>query len=107
MQDTDPGKFSNVNIGTDCPDTGVTAAKHYQYADHVPFEDALFEWIDRDDIGDYSMVYTATTRTFTLHPGGQGSDLSGFGDAHLWHQRRRLLVVAGRGRDRHPSDRPR
>jgi len=23
------------------------------------------------------MVYTATTRTFTLHPGGQGSDLSG------------------------------
>jgi hypothetical protein len=82
VQNAAVGK-SNVNIGYTATPSGVTAVKHYQYADHVQFDEALHEFIDRDDFGDYSIVYAATangtsgTRTFTLHNPQLGSDLSG------------------------------
>jgi hypothetical protein len=81
-QRADVGK-SNVNIGYASAPTGKTAVKHYQYADHVQFDEAVREFVDRDDVGDSSVVYAAVangtsgTRTFTLHTPRKGSDLSG------------------------------
>lgn len=74
---------SNVNIGYSGATTGVTAVKHYQYADHIQFDEAIHEFIDRDDTADVSVVYSAAangtsgTRTYTLHAPQKGTDLSG------------------------------
>lgn len=77
---TGPGK-SDLNIGTDTTDTGVLQVKQVQWADHVSWPDQLSEWIDRDDCFDYSMVYTSTTRDFTMHVPQQGVDRRSGGGA--------------------------
>jgi hypothetical protein len=75
-QSSDVGK-SDVNIGYSGSTTGQTSTKHYQYADHVQFDQALAEFIERDDVGDYSIAYTPTTRSLTLHTPRKGTDRSG------------------------------
>ena len=100
---------SDLNVGWSNPggDTGVTMAKHYQYADHVAFDQAIGEFIDRDDIGDVSVEITPNTRTFALHVPRKGTDRTGTRDAHVRWQCRRLPVRRRRRRHHHPRHRPR
>jgi len=74
-QNTAPGK-SDLHLGTHCPPTGKTAAKHYQYADHVQFDRAVAEFVDRGDVADVSVAITPTTRSYTVHPVRKGTDRS-------------------------------
>lgn len=82
VQNAAVGK-SNVNVAYAGATTGVTAVKHYQYADHIQFDEAIHEFIDRDDTADISVVYVAAangtsgTRTYTLHAPQKGTDRTG------------------------------
>jgi hypothetical protein len=76
--------WSDELIATDFPTTGQTAAKHYQYVDEVPADEAVNEFLERDDVGDLSAVKTATTFTLKLHltsAGGRGTDRTAGGGA--------------------------
>lgn len=76
VQRTSAGK-SWLNIGTHTETTGVTMTKHYQFVDHVQFDQAVKEFMDRDDGADYSMDYTPTTRTWHSYANKRGTDRSG------------------------------
>jgi hypothetical protein len=73
---TNPGK-SGVNIGSNTATTGITQVRAYQWVDHVQFDTAINEFIQRDDGIDYFMDYTPTTRTFTTTAGKRGVDRTG------------------------------
>lgn len=76
---------SDLHIGLTAPAIGVKLARSYAFTDHVGLDEALREFIDRDDCFDYSMAYTATTRRMVLYPiatgpapaAGRGVDRSG------------------------------
>lgn len=74
---------SDVNIGLDNPTVGVAQVKHIQWASHIRWSDQMSEWFNRGDCFDYSVVYTETTRTLTLHVPEQGVDRTGFGGTSL------------------------
>lgn len=68
---------SDLNIALDTPDTGVRQSRVYEFPDHIPVDQAIQEFLDRDDCFEAAMAYTATTRTYRLFPitaGGQGTD---------------------------------
>lgn len=76
LQRTDFDK-STLRLGTRCENTGITLAKSYQFVDHVQFDQAISEYIDRDDGIDYSVDLTPTTRVFHSYAGKRGTDRSG------------------------------
>lgn len=68
---------SDLHIGLDTPDCGVKQQRVYEFTDHIPVDQAIGEFVGRDDCFDTSMDYTPTTRTWRLHPvsgGGLGTD---------------------------------
>jgi hypothetical protein len=73
MQSTAYGK-SALNIGGSSATTGVTMTKHYQFVDHVQFDQAMREFIERDDGVDYYVKITPKTRTFKTFAGKRGTD---------------------------------
>jgi hypothetical protein len=76
VQDAAQGK-SNVNIGMNSTPTGVLMPKQWQFVDHVQFDQALLEFVQRDDGIDYSLDLTPTSRTFHQYAAKRGSDLTG------------------------------
>lgn len=75
---------SDLHIGLSAPAIGVKLARSYAFTDHVGLDQALREFIDRDDCFDYAIGYTATTRNMVLFPiatgpgpgAGRGTDRS-------------------------------
>lgn len=68
---------SDLHIGYSTPDCGLRQARQYDFADHIPVDQAIGEFLNRDDCFDLGWVYTPTTRTAVLYPlnaGGQGTD---------------------------------
>jgi hypothetical protein len=60
---------SDVNIGTDCPLTGVLRDRIYLHSEHPNGWNALEEFTSLDDGFDVDVVVTPTTRTFrTYYP---------------------------------------
>lgn len=76
VQRTDVGK-SNVYIGLNSETTGTKLIKVYQWVDHVQFDQAMQELLDRGDGADYSIDLTPTTRTFHSYANKRGTDRSG------------------------------
>lgn len=75
-QDPANGK-SNLNVGTHTPANGVTLSRVYQFAEHVGLQDALEEFVNRDDGFDQSLQITPTTSSYTTHTPNKGTDRSG------------------------------
>lgn len=78
IQDDTWGK-SSLNISTDPTTVGKKVMKTYQFSEHVQFDQALQEYLERDaaDGGiDYVINYDkgAGTRTFTNFAGKRGTD---------------------------------
>ena len=71
-QDTTIGK-SDLRIGTDCENTGVLRDRTYYYYEHEQISDTIDEWPQLFDGFDWSIVSTATTRTFITHYPQRGS----------------------------------
>lgn len=57
-QDTDYQK-SNLNIGTDCPSTGVLRSRYYQHAEHAPIWDSIVEFTELENGVDVGMEWDA------------------------------------------------
>lgn len=74
--DAGAGK-SDVHVGLSTATVGVKMPKQWQFVDHVQFDQALLEFVQRDDGIDYSMDLTPTSRTFHQYAGKRGTDLSG------------------------------
>lgn len=72
---------SDVNIGFDYTPVGISQVKHIQWASEIKWSDQMAEWFNRGDCFDYSIVYTETTRTLTLHVPQQGVDRRSGGGA--------------------------
>lgn len=66
---------SDLRIGLDLPTVGVRLARLYPHADHIPVDQALAEFVGRDDCFDYGIVYTDTTRTLRIWPIADGPAL--------------------------------
>lgn len=75
LQNTDFGK-SHLNIATDSTNIGKKVMKTYQFSDHVQFDQALEEYVNRDDGIDYTIIYNfaAGTRTFKNYNHRRGTD---------------------------------
>jgi hypothetical protein len=73
VQDESRGK-SNLRIGTHAHTVGIKQARSYQWVDHVQFDQAIREFIERDDGFDYYVDYTPTTRTFFQFSAKRGTD---------------------------------
>lgn len=76
---TDRHNKSDLHIAVDAPLCGVRDARVYAFDDHTFFDQALGEFLQRDDCFEYRMIYTQTTRTLRLYPiasGGMGVDRS-------------------------------
>lgn len=56
---------SDLNIGTNCPPTGVLRTRIYEYFNHQPISECIDEWPGLWDGMDWSIELTQTTRTFT------------------------------------------
>lgn len=68
---------SDLNIGTDCPATGIMVApRAYQFVEHRNIWDALQELV-ATGVVDIDVAITATTRTFTSYSPRKGSLKSG------------------------------
>lgn len=76
VQDTVRGK-RDLNIGYHVETTGTKLIKVYQYVDHIQFDQALHELLDRNDGADYHISLTPTTRVFFSHAYKRGADRSG------------------------------
>lgn len=76
VQNPTVGK-SHLNITVDAESVGVKLLKVYQYVDHVQFDQAMREFIERDDGIDYFIRLTPTTRTFRSFSGKRGTDRTG------------------------------
>jgi hypothetical protein len=63
---------SDLNIGTDCPDTTKKIQQAYQFAEHRNIGDTLREFT-RTGVCDYDIVLTSTTRTFTTYAPTKGT----------------------------------
>lgn len=75
-QDTAKGK-SGLNIATSTPASGIALpVKAWQYDAYTPSLAAVAELTDRTPGIDWSIAFTATTRTATAHPGRRGTDRS-------------------------------
>lgn len=68
---------SHLFIGSDNDPTGTDMIKVWQYVDHVQFDQALREFVERDDGIDYHMRITPTSRVFHSYAGKRGHDLAG------------------------------
>lgn len=71
-QDTSIQK-ADLDIGTDCPGTGIFLNRLYPYAEHEQILQALIDLAEGADGFDFSMVVTETTKTFTTHYPQKGS----------------------------------
>lgn len=68
---------ADLHIGYNVEPTGTTLIKVWQYVDHVQFDQALHELLDRGDGADYHLAITPTTRVFYSHAFKRGADRSG------------------------------
>lgn len=68
---------SSLNLTYDVTDTGVKLSKVYQFVDHIQFDQAMREFIERIDGVDYFVRLTPTTRTFKQFAGKRGTDRTG------------------------------
>lgn len=76
---TDRHLKSHLHIAVNAPDCGKHLVRSYPWADHTALDQALNEFLARDDCFEYGMKYTPTTRTLRLWPiatGGRGVDRS-------------------------------
>lgn len=84
---------SDLKIGLATPDCGVRQSRVYSFDEHIPVDQAIGEFLDRDDCFDARIEYTQTTRTLRLYPiadGGIGTDydtdvLLTYGEAPFAH----------------------
>jgi hypothetical protein len=75
VQKTSVGK-SDLNIGVHTHTVGIKQERSYQYVDHMQFDQAMREFIERDDGFDYYIDLTPTTRTFFQFSHKRGTDRS-------------------------------
>lgn len=69
---------SDLNIGTNTPETGVSFFRAWQHAEHAEIAETIEdEFVQVDDGFDISIEVTPKTRTFTTHYPRKGSDKSG------------------------------
>lgn len=66
LQSTTYGK-DNLGIVTDCPVTGVTRDVVFQFADHIPGDEALSNFTRIANGVDHAVIATPTTRTYTTY----------------------------------------
>lgn len=84
---------SDLHIALATPDCGVRQSRLYTFEEHIPVDQAIGEFLERDDCFDARFEYTTTTRTLRLYPisaGGLGTDYSAtvtlrYGDPPVAH----------------------